>query len=335
MHNYSLILGSNEQLDQMVGDQYVLIRKTVGGGCNELWLCDYVRPSNRDILIRTTHIYRIDESRRSQQYPIPENNSFYYVNGHNIIIGLYSHDKPNKLIMKLFDTKLNCTKSSKKEEYAIDLNNPIHYVIRNKLFYHNIIVDLDTFNHTYLPLCIPKSRTITSDNMLYCIQKRAEEYSYYTIDTNVLVLEGAYNYQDMSRDTYIFFASKYDANNRTCKFVRKELQTKKLTNINFANSKIHLTYQPKMFDTYEVVIENEMTQLETLEQLYEMLQDALNKTDGLISYEITPSNENFIFELRDNHKYHKMLERYELKKVPDQVTIDKKMDYILRKIEGL
>jgi len=335
MIKHTILCGNSENYDQLIGDQYVLFMKYVNSQ-HELWLYDYVRQNNRLMLLNAPSIHKIDHNKRTSQYTIPQSSSFYFINGHNLLIGVYNKDKPNKLMLKFYNLKVNCNKPSRKEEYSFNVTQTSHYLIDNKLFYHDLIVNIDTFETNHLIPCQNNTLSICPCNRLYSVQKDPTNHAFFTIDNNTFIIEGNYCYVDTQYDTYIFRSKTSDSTgNNTFTFIRKELETRKLTDIKFINEKINIKFRPKMFDIYEVDIDESMTDLSTLEELFDMLQDALNKTDIMITYDIIPNNDSYIFELRDNHKYHKMLKQYTLKKVPDEVTIDQKLDYVLNKLESM
>jgi hypothetical protein len=335
MIKHTLLCSNTDNFDQILGDQYVLFRKYLGSQY-ELWLCDYICTNNRLMLLRSPQLHNIDSLPRSTNNPIPDTQSFYFANGHRLFLFIYDKDKPNKLTIKYYDLKINCNKPSHKEDYSFNATQKLHYLIDNKLFYHDIIINIDTFESYHLIPCQNDTRIISSCNKLYAVNKNTGSCAYFTIDKNVFVIEGInLNYIEMKQNTYIFREDIVSTNDRRYSFIRKELETRKSTDINFVNGKINIKFQPKIFDGYEVDIDESMTKIDNLENLYEMLQDALNKTNPMISYDIIPDNDSYIFELRDNHKYHKMIDRYTFNKVPDEVTIDNKLDYILNKLENI
>ena len=338
MIQHPLICGNNESFDTLVGDQYVLF-KNINGGITELWLYDYIRPNNRTMLIKNTKtIQYININNINVNFPFQSGTSFYFIKGHKIYIGIdNSSDKKDKLILKCYDLKINSTKPCKKEEYSFTPNQSSSYLCRKKLFYQNLIIDIDTFELTYLIPCTDNSRHITNCSTLYYVTKGSNKL-YYTIDTNTFVIEINGYHTATKNDTWIFLCDNSSSNNsntQTYKFVRKELETRTSTDVKFISGKINIRYSPKIFDIYEVKIDDTMTKLPNLENLYDMINDAINRTDPMISYEILPNGESYIFELRDNHKYHKMVEQFKLEKVPDEVTIDNKLNYVLERLDRM
>lgn len=335
MISHSILCDSSERYEHLVGDQYVLFRKSSPNNW-ELWIYDYLCPTNRTMLLRSDlGITKIEKTRDKNN--IPQNQSFYIHNNHTLHIFSYDKSKPNRLILKFYDFKKSSNKPVRKEEYSFEItqsNNNL--LINNKMFYQNIILDIETFEINYLIPCQNDTRYYTSDYRLYSVNKNSNIKCYFTIEKNIFVIEGSLDYIEMRNDTYIFRENTSDTSKgKKYTFVRKELETRKSTDINFVNGKLCIKFSPKIFDMYEVYIDEDMTKLDSLEGLYEMLQDALNKTNPMISYEIIPNEESYIFELRDNHKYHKMIEQYTMTKVPNEITIDQKLDYILNKIENL
>ena len=332
MISHSIVCDPSETYQHLVGDQYVLFQKS-SPNVWELWLYDYLCPTNRTMLLRSdTPITKVQKALIETDNGIPMNQSFYFANNHTLHIFSYDKSKPNRLSLKFYDFRKNSSKPVRKEDYSFDANqNSNNMVINNKMFYQNIILDIETFEINYLIPCKNDTLNYTPDKRLYYVNKNDAIKSYFTIEKNIFVIEGTLSYVEMKNDTYIF------RDNVTCKytFVRKELETRKSTDINFVNGKICIKFSPKIFDMYEVHIDKDMTKLDSLEGLYEMLQDALNKTNPMITYEITSSEDCYVFELRDNHKYHRMVEQYTMTRVPNEVTIDQKLDYILGKIENI